>query len=198
MAIEIVKTIADIITAMPSRLVGTGSFRPGVSGDDGTWYSSSSISITGNLVIALNSGWHRSVWLRFPAVTIPAGSVIHSATITFKAAASNSANSAVFDVYFNDENDAVAPTTASSAKGKTKTDATVNWNLGKWTSGQLYSSPDLKALIQEVVDRPGWAAGNAMMALLIDTISADYRQAISYDTDPGAAALLEVEYDYSP
>ena len=197
MALKIVKTLADIITAMPSRLVGSGSFRPGVSGDDGTWYSSS-ISITGNLVIALNSGWHRSVWLRFPNVAIPTGAIIHSATITFKAAASNSANTAVFDVYFNDENDAVAPTTAASANGKTKTDATVNWNLGNWSSGQLYSSPDLKALIQEVVDRPGWASGNAMMALLIDTESADYRQAISYDTDPDNAALLEVEYDYSP
>lgn len=197
MALQIVKTLADIITAMPSRLIGSGSFRPGANGDDGTWYSST-ISTTGNLVIALNSGWHRNVWLRFPNVTIPKGAIIHSAHITFKAAASNSSSTVKFDVYFNDENDAIAPTTYSAANAKTKTDATVNWNVGNWSSGQLYTSPDLKAMVQEVVDRSGWADGNAMMALLIDTLSADYRQAVAYDTDPATAALLEVVYDYSP
>jgi hypothetical protein len=196
---DIIRTFADIIKPFPSRLIGSGSFKPGVSGDDGRWYSTSSFLATGDLLYGYNSGYHINNFIRFPSVAIPAGAVIHSASITIKSLSSRS-GTMVNDIYFNDENDAAAPTNWSTANGKVKTAATVQWTAGTWVNGTQYTTPDLKDIIQEVVDRPGWASGNAMMALILDneSLSSDWRSVVGYDSDPTYAPTLNVVYDYAP
>jgi hypothetical protein len=36
-----------------------------------------------------------------------------------------------------------------------------------WLAGQVYTSPELAAIIQEIVDRPGWRERNALTLMLI-------------------------------
>jgi len=62
-----------------------------------------------------------------------------------------------------------APTftsTASNISSRTKTTASVPWTPAAWNtvgeSGPDQRTPNLAAVIQEVVRRPGWASGNAI------------------------------------
>ena len=55
----------------------------------------------------------------------------------------------------------------------------------------MRASSDIAPLIQEIVDRPGWASGNAIAVLVTGS---GERVAESFDGDPGGAPLLRVEY----
>ncbi len=45
-----------------------------------------------------------------------------------------------------------------------RTAAVVDWdNIPPWTEGELYQSPDIKAIIQEIVNLDGWASGNPIV-----------------------------------
>jgi hypothetical protein len=152
---------------------------------------------TGDMVIGYNSGSYRSFFVRFPDVTIPVGAIIQSAFVRVKSGATKTSD-CYFDIYFNDADDAVAPTSAADANSKALTTETAAWTAGEWTSGLKYDTPDLKTLLQEIVDRPGWASGNAMMAMFLDDSSPDWKVIIAYDTDPDNAPALHVVYDYAP
>ncbi len=52
-------------------------------------------------------------------------------------------------------------------------------------------SPDLTALFQALVDRPGWAPGNAAAVVISGS---GRRVAYSWDTDPARAVRLELTY----
>jgi hypothetical protein len=70
-----------------------------------------------------------------------------------------------------------------SGSMKTKMDVTPDQNPG---------TPDLSDIVQEIVDRPGWASGNAMTFILEGT---GRRTAVSYDQDSSKAPLLHVVFD---
>jgi hypothetical protein len=71
----------------------------------------------------------------------------------------------------------------------------VAWSPPDWTSvgaaGAAERTPDLSALLQEIVDRPGWAPGNALVLVVTGTGT---RTAESFDGAPAAAPVLRVEY----
>ena len=50
---------------------------------------------------------------------------------------------------------------------------------------------DIRAVIQEIVDRPGWSTGNSLAILVTGTGT---RTAESFDRTPSAAPLLHVLY----
>jgi len=53
--------------------------------------------------------------------------------------------------------------TPNNLTARTKTTAKATWTItDAWSVGVHYPSPDLSAVIQEVVNRPGWAYGNAI------------------------------------
>ena len=61
-------------------------------------------------------------------------------------------------------------------------------------AGPEQRTPDLAAVLQEIVDHPGWAAGNALAILITGS---GERVAESYNGLPAAAPLLHVEYRVS-
>lgn len=101
-----------------------------------------------------------------------------------------------------------APTFADSeaqflTRESNKTTAYVNWdNPSSWSIGAVYTSPDISAVIQEIIDRPGWASGNDLVLFIDDyddrsTHSADnWRDAYSYKGG-GAANCPRLEVVYS-
>lgn len=61
------------------------------------------------------------------------------------------------------------PSSGTQLSGYAPTSAAVTWNIsGLYESGECISSPEIKAIVQEVVDQPGWQPGNAMRFLLED------------------------------
>jgi len=52
-------------------------------------------------------------------------------------------------------------------------------------------TPNLAPVIQEVINRPGWASGNALTIVLTGT---GHRVAVAYEGNSAQAARLVVEY----
>jgi hypothetical protein len=71
----------------------------------------------------------------------------------------------------------------------------VSWAPAEWptkgAAGLAQQTPDLSTILQEIVDRPGWASGQGLVLIMTGT---GVRQAVSYDTKPATAPLLHVEY----
>jgi hypothetical protein len=142
------------------------------------------------------SGYTSEGWLRFDSAGIPIGAEIDSAHVQFTAKGNTTANTVNLNIYFEDADDPDEPSDRSDFLGRSKTSA-VAWNaVGGWSSGVTYDSPELKTILQEVIDRPGWASGQAIQVIIMDNGSSGsaYRSAQSYDQSPALACELHVTY----
>ncbi|MHC5067017.1 MAG: LamG-like jellyroll fold domain-containing protein, partial [Planctomycetota bacterium] len=76
------------------------------------------------------------------------------------------------------------------------TTASVNWAPSPWLSagdaGAAQQTPDLSAVVQELVDRGDWASGNDVVFIIGGT---GRRTAWSYNGNAAAAAVLTITYD---
>ena len=176
----------------PSYYVPTGA-------DDGYRTSQPSFNTaSANLVIGhhTSGGLYYSIWLRFSGVAVVNAATISAADIEFHASATDSTDTVYSDWYGIDEDDHTAPTddTAWQTDHGIHTTATVAWDFTTdWTANSYYSSPELKTILQELVDRPGWATGQAMGFHLDDgTSSADaHRHGASFDHATNDPPLLD-------
>jgi hypothetical protein len=133
--------------------------------------------------------------IRFDDVMIPPGATIDSAVVEFQVA-NDDADALEVEIFGEASPDAppfaaVAndissrPVVASSVPG---------WTPGAWVAGNTEFSPDLAAVLQDVIDQPGWAEGNAVV-LIFQGVSIDgRRRAESYDGNPQQAPVLRVAY----
>ncbi|MGM0576033.1 MAG: hypothetical protein ACQEXJ_09925 [Myxococcota bacterium] len=132
--------------------------------------------------------------LRFPGVEVPEGATIASATLSFHATNEvDSSNRLLLAVYAVDEADAAPWPPGQYETGRpdqrARTAARIEeWaircnddctdvteydceqrKLDCWDREVRYACPkDLSAVVQEVVDREGWAPGNALALLLVN------------------------------
>lgn len=138
--------------------------------------------------LTLNSFFRRS------SISIPQGANITAATITLTSFATT-AGALTVTISGNDEDNATAPTTYAGYNAKVLTSATVAWNTSEtWVAETAYTSPDITAIIQEIIDRPGWASGNALMLFIKDNAGSVLRDVYSYDSTPAKSALLTISY----
>lgn len=144
-----------------------------------------------------DSGIRRAAGFRFTSVAIPPGATISSAVLSLASTTASVANMNA-DVYCHDVDN--APTfdgtdgPARRFNSGAITTATVSWvgdNLG--TS---YVSPaDVAALVQEVVNRAGWASGNAIALLVVGKNATDKRfSAHAFEGGSSLYAKLDITY----
>lgn len=172
----------------------------GASGDDGYWQAPSTYSATATVNVFGNSSGSVSNWLRFLSVTIPNAATITSAVLTFTAASNLSANTDNCRIVAFDEDNSAQPTNYANVNGRAQTSAHVDWSaIGAWTSASTYNSPDIKSVIQAIVNRAGWSSGNALAIAVIDNSSSAnaYRFANAYDTSTTTCAKLAITYTSS-
>lgn len=107
---------------------------------------------------------------RFTSVSIPNAATIESAVLELLASQDFSDTTVRLRVSANDVDDATAAIddAAWAQKLAALTTATVDWSPGAWVTDNWYASPDLAAVIQEIIDRPGWASGNALQLIIRD------------------------------
>jgi hypothetical protein len=79
------------------------------------------------------------------------------------------------------------------------TAASVSWNIpSAWAEDGVYTSPDIAPIVQEIVNRSGWASGNALAVQLRNTVSSGGYQRIysieSAATYGASPAQLIIEY----
>ncbi len=137
---------------------------------------------------------NQTVGVRFEEVSIEPGSTIANAYIQFTCDDSDDTKS--IDLTVRGEA-ADNPGTFAEKDGdissRATTKAQVKWSPEVWTAegeaGPKQRTPDLSAIVQEIISRPGWAKGNAMVFTIIGTGSG-VRVAASFE---GAPPVLHVE-----
>jgi hypothetical protein len=110
------------------------------------------------------------VGVRFDGVGVLTGSTIVSASVQFQVDEA-STDVATLSVAGQAADDAATfAGTSRDISSRARTAATVPWTVPTWptvgVSGPDQRAPDLAAVIQEIVDRPGWSAGNALAIII--------------------------------
>lgn len=136
--------------------------------------------------------------LRFQNVTIPQGAIINSASLQFETPGFGNPGGETTQVYGIAEDNTASM--ATNPIGRTKTSQFVEWDWSVFTSANtVYTSPDLTAVIQEIINRSGWVSGNALGFLIpANDTSGSSQQFISYHWDTTKAPLLTIDYSVSP
>lgn len=140
------------------------------------------------------------VGIRFNNINITKGTAIKSAKIRFTVDATNK-NTDPVNVWIKAQ-DADNPVTFNPSSNfnitsRAKLKDSVNWILpnGSWTvvgaSGPEQTTPELKNLVQALVNRSGWASGNSMAFFIHGTGT---REVESYDGSAPDAPKLILEY----
>ncbi len=78
---------------------------------------------------------------------------------------------------------------------RTRTAASTSWSANNTGLG-WQTSPSIVAVIQEIVDRGGWASGNALVTLAIVATSNPTKSFVaeSYDSNSSLAPKLDIDY----
>jgi len=145
--------------------------------------------------------------MRFTSITVPQNYTIDSAYLKICAAASLSGTTVNTRISAEDVDD--APTFADNAtefdnRWASRTGNRIDWdNIAAWTADVWYTSPDIKAVIQEIVDRVGWSSGNDIVLFWEDfdnrsSVGA-HRRGHSWDRalGPELAGKLEITWSIS-
>jgi len=139
--------------------------------------SSGSVSTGGNdLQMACDGDCSTKhiVGVRFQAVTIDKLEQINSATLQFQSDAGDSAttNLRIYGELPADDDANAFSSTTDNISDRPLTTAYVDWmNIPAWSSSEVgpdTTTPDLTSIIQEIVDRGGWANGNDLVLIIFD------------------------------
>ncbi len=118
-------------------------------------------------------GYQSHVGIRFRnSITIPQGYTITNAYIEFTVDESGPTVATNLNNYCeNSGNSLVFNSTSGNISARSLTTATIPWNgLPQWTpNNSKINTPDLRSIIQEVVNRPDWAPGNALTFIVTGT-----------------------------
>ncbi len=115
------------------------------------------------------------VWdagIRFRSVAVPPGANIHAAWINGVCAV-NAANNTCNARLYGELNATPALfTTYANFIGRARTVAFTEWPaIPAWVTPNIYTTPDITTLIQEIVDLGGWLSGNDLVVFVEDTTS---------------------------
>lgn len=155
------------------------------------------------LLLGGNGQYHGG--LRFNWLQVPPRAVINHAFIEVTAA-EDVYKATNLRIYAEDVDNSASFESPPLVPGRPRTTAAVSWHLSSstgWLTGHKYVSPELRDVIQEVVDRPGWRDRNALSLLLIaDPGDTAPRKiwAREHDTSPDPAVWTRVwlTVDYTP
>ena len=138
---------------------------------------------------------NQTIGLLFRNLNIPVGATITKAYIQFTVDEKSSASCSLKIVGEASDNAAVFSTTSYNVSGRAKTSSNVSWIPVAWNSvgstGTGQQTPDIKSIIQEIVNRPAW---NPVGNLVIIITGTGKRVAESYEGLPAKAPLLYIEY----
>jgi hypothetical protein len=153
------------------------------------------VSLDSSDLELVDDGGIQTVGMRFPGVAVPRGAAIVSAWIQFQVdEAASGATTLRLEGQASDD----APTFTTAVRSistRVRTSAFVSWSPPPWpvtnVAGTDQRTPNLAAVIQQIVDRAGWASGNAL-AIIVS--GSGKRVAEARDGSLAGAPLLHIEY----
>lgn len=144
-------------------------------------------------------------FMTFRNVSVPKRATINKAFVRFTAKAgsgiTNAEDTVEAMIFGNDVDDSSPPTDLSTYTAKALTDSCQSWEaIGHWTDEATYDSPDVACIIQEIVDRSGWASGNDISLYVQNNFSTEQslhyiaRRAYDYGTSSSKSPQLFIYY----
>ncbi|MDH7447125.1 InlB B-repeat-containing protein [Aquimarina sp. 2201CG14-23] len=153
---------------------------------------------------AHSSGGYQVIGLRFRSLALPKNVTITSAYLQFTADESNSAN-AELEISLHNSSNSPAFSSSNNVSSRNTFANKVTWNPQSWSSGQNGNgqrSPDLKSMVQSLVNKSDWASGNNASFVIRGkgvslTSTSAKRVADSYEGGASKAPKLIVNYETS-
>jgi hypothetical protein len=180
---------------LAQQITTTVDVRVAASNDDAEESRSGSTSLTSSDLELVLDQDVQTVGMRFGNVTIPRGAVVTDAYIQFQVDETGSGATTLAIRGERADNAAAFASAAGDISARPPTGAVVGWSPSAWPStraaGPAQRTPNIAAVIEEIVAGAGWASGNALVVIITGT---GKRVAESYDGSPGGAPLLHVEY----
>ncbi len=164
--------------------------------DDGEESPAGSVKLTSSdLELVRDGSGDQTVGIRFVGVQVPAGATVSAAHIQFQADEIDSEPTSLQIQAWAIDDAPALPTSPYALSSPARTLAAATWNPAPWTAigdrGPAQQSSDVSAVLQEIVSRPGWAPGNAIVFVITGT---GRRVADSYDGSASGAPRLHIEY----
>lgn len=135
------------------------------------------------------------IGLRFEGVEVPHGAQIVSARLQFTSASAVNVDPCILQIAAENIDNAPPMGWLPNELAQRPLTSAVTWSPPQWTQPNLAGpdqrSSELAAVVQQVVDRPGWQANNAMLLVISGTGG---RTAWSWDQDPSKSAVLCISY----
>jgi hypothetical protein len=135
------------------------------------------------------------VGVRFLGVALPQGATILRAVLAFVLATGN--DDPAVEIFGNDVDDAATFTTATDEiSTRAQTAASVVWDVAALggDDARFFETPDIAAVVQEIVDRGGWASGQDMAFMLQAGVTTGDFGVHFFDGSPALAPRLTVTY----
>ena len=142
--------------------------------------------------------------MRFTNITIPQGATITAAYLTLRSSHSYSGTTVNTRISAEDVDDAATfadDAAAFDTRWADRTTARVDWDsIPAWTQDTDYDSPEIKTVIQEVINRANWSSGNDIVIFwedFDDRSSHNFyanRRGYSYNESADYAPKLTVTY----
>jgi hypothetical protein len=163
--------------------------------DDAEQRSASTNLTSGDLDLVLDGSTVQTVGMRFTGVTVPRGAAITNAYVQFEVdeVTTGPAN-LTFQAQAAD-NPPGFTTASGNISARPRTTAAVGWIPPAWPTARARGldqrSPDLATVIQEIVSRPNWGSGNAVVLILTGSGT---RLAEAFEGGAARAPVLHIEF----
>lgn len=184
-----------LMASAPRAAAASFEVRVASSSDDAEESASGGVSITSSDLELVYGGSNQVVGMRFLGIAVPQGSTVSSAWIQFQADETQSETTTLSIQAEAADNAPTFSKVSRSISTRPRTSASAAWSPPAWptvgVAGPDQRTPNIAAVVQEVVSRPGWSVGNALVLIVS---GAGHRTAESYDGVAAAAPLLHVDY----
>lgn len=154
---------------------------PGQNSDTVYEYEGLNVRTDQEQIFLHPGGYIGNLGMRFPNITIPKNSTVNSSKITVTATRTRSESVSATIYGQAADNPATFALTLADFDNRTRTSG-VTSNPESWTSGSTYDTASLVSITQTLVNRSGWASGNAQVYFWEDAGSANgnYRTILGY------------------
>lgn len=137
------------------------------------------------------------IGLHFANLSIPKDTLITSAYLEFVVDEPSSETTSLVIRAQADDNALAFTSITDNLSSRPLTSSVATWtDIPPWNlPGERQRSPSLAQVVQEIIDRPGWAPGNSLVLLISGT---GRRLVESFDKTSGTAPRLYVQYASMP
>jgi len=187
-------TMAALVLAEGTPTLTTVRAVVAASGDDAEESPSGSISLgSSDLELVTDGTSVQTVGVRFTGVPVPRGAQVTAASIQFQTdEVSTDAATITIQAQAADNPDTFT-TASKNISSRARTAAGLTWTPPGWSTvgarGDAQRTPNLAPVAQELVNRSGWASGNAMVFVFTGN---GRRTAEAFESS--AAPTLEITY----